>query len=130
MCTHEPTLELCRKARRSSYLVDWLVFHEGLLPPSRLPDNVRFTDLGAGGLSQLMGLKMGEELGLPVRNASLLIRSMRFMLEKWPRPQPPPASRRPACNRTPNLQLHAAPPATARRPACNRTRPSLRPHAA
>ena len=28
---------------------------------------------------------VGEELGLPVRNASLLIRSMRFMLEKWPR---------------------------------------------
>ena len=55
------------------------------MPPSRLPENVKFTDLGAGGLSQLMGLKMGEELGLPVRNASLLIRSMRFMLEKWPR---------------------------------------------
>jgi len=72
-------------ARRSAYLIDWLVFHEGLLPPTRLPDNVKFIDMGAGGLSQLFGLKMGEELGLPVKNASLLIRSMRFMLEKWPR---------------------------------------------
>ena len=66
------------------------------MPPTRLPENVRFTDLGAGGLSQLMGLKMGEELGLPVRNASLLIRSMRFMLEKVsltltnPNPDPDP----------------------------------------
>ena len=72
-------------AQRSEYLIDWLVFHETLSPPRNLPSNVRFIDLGAGGLSQLIGLKMGEELGMPVRNASLLIRSMRFMLEKWPR---------------------------------------------
>ena len=42
---------------------------------------------------------MGEELGLPVRNASLLIRSMRFMLEKvslHPTPKPKP-------NPNPNL---------------------------
>ena len=62
-----------------------LIFHETLSPPRNLPPNVKFIDLGAGGLSQLIGLKMGEELGMPVRNASLLIRSMRFMLEKWPR---------------------------------------------
>jgi len=72
-------------AQRSSFLIDWIIFHEMLTPPGHLPDNVRFVDLGAGGLSQLFGLKMGEELGMPVRNASLLIRSMRFMLEKWPR---------------------------------------------
>ena len=72
-------------AQRSEYLIDWLVFHETLSPPRNLPSNVKFIDLGAGGLSQLIGLKMGEELGMPVRNASLLIRSMRFMLEKWPR---------------------------------------------
>ena len=72
-------------AQRSAFLIDWLIFHETLTPPGHLPDNVRFIDLGAGGLSQLFGLKMGEELGMPVRNASLLIRSMRFMLEKWPR---------------------------------------------
>lgn len=72
-------------AQRSAFLVDWLIFHEVLTPPGHLPENVRFIDLGAGGLSQLFGLKMGEELGMPVRNASLLIRSMRFMLEKWPR---------------------------------------------
>ena len=72
-------------AQRSDYLIDWLIFHETLTPPRNLPSNVRFIDLGPGGLSQLIGLKMGEELGMPVRNASLLIRSMRFMLEKWPR---------------------------------------------
>ncbi|KAL3892535.1 MAG: hypothetical protein SGPRY_015039, partial [Prymnesium sp.] len=72
-------------AKRSAFLIDWLIFHETLTPPGHLPDNVRFIDLGAGGLSQLFGLKMGEELGMPVRNASLLIRSMRFMLDKWPR---------------------------------------------
>ena len=72
-------------AQRSEYLVDWLIFHETLTPPRGIPSNVKFIDLGAGGLSQLIGLKMGEELGMPVRNASLLIRSMRFMLEKWPR---------------------------------------------
>ena len=32
-------------ARRSAYLVDWLVFHEGLVPPTRLPENVRFTEV-------------------------------------------------------------------------------------
>lgn len=61
-------------AQRSSFLVDWLIFHEMLTPPDHLPENVRFIDLGAGGLSQLFGLKMGEELGMPVRNASLLTR--------------------------------------------------------
>uniref|UniRef100_A0A7S3W9L7 Uncharacterized protein n=2 Tax=Emiliania huxleyi TaxID=2903 RepID=A0A7S3W9L7_EMIHU len=72
-------------ARRSSYLADFLVFHEMIEPPEHLPDNVRFIDLGVGGLSQLIGLRLGDELGMPVRNASLLIRSLRFMLDKWPR---------------------------------------------
>lgn len=72
-------------ARRSQYLIDWLLFHETLVPPSHLPDNVRFIDLGVGGLAQLFGLRLGDELNMPVRNASLLIRSMRFMFEKWPR---------------------------------------------
>jgi uncharacterized membrane protein YgcG len=69
-------------AQRAEYLIAWLIFHETLSPPRNMPSNVRFIDLGPGGLSQLIGLKMGEELGMPVRNASLLIRSMRFMLEK------------------------------------------------
>jgi nitrite reductase/ring-hydroxylating ferredoxin subunit len=72
-------------ARRSRYLIDWLIFHESLSPPNHLPDNVRFIDLGVGGLAQLFGLKMGVELNMPVRNASLLIRSMRYMFERWPR---------------------------------------------
>ena len=72
-------------ARGTAYLVDWVIFHEALSPPRGAPPNVRFVDLGQGGLAQLMGLRMGEELDMPVRNASLLIRSLRFMLEKWPR---------------------------------------------
>mmetsp|Transcript_12056 Transcript_12056/g.34709 ORF Transcript_12056/g.34709 Transcript_12056/m.34709 type:complete len:755 (-) Transcript_12056:286-2550(-) len=72
-------------AHRSRSLIDWLIFHETLTPPNNLPDNVRFIDLGVGGLSQLFGLRLGDELNMPVRNASLLIRSMRFMLDKWPR---------------------------------------------
>ena len=73
-------------ARNSAYLIDFLIFHETLSPPTEgLPENVRFIGLGEGGLAQLFGLRMGEELAMPVKNASLLIRSIRFMLDKWPR---------------------------------------------
>lgn len=46
---------------------------------------MRFFDLGTGGLAQLFGLQLGEALELPIRNASVVIKAMRFMFEKWPR---------------------------------------------
>ena len=53
--------------------------------PRDAPDNVKFFDLGTGGLAQLFGLQLGEALELPIRNASVVIKAMRFMFEKWPR---------------------------------------------
>ena len=32
-----------------------------------------------------MGLKLGERLGLPLRNATTLLRSLRLLFERWPR---------------------------------------------
>ena len=50
-----------------------------------MPSNVKLHDLGVGGLAQLFGLQLGEALELPIRNASVLIKAMRFMFDKWPR---------------------------------------------
>ena len=68
-------------------LVDFLVFHEGQksLQPPDAPSNVIFTDLGPGGLAQVFGMGMGEALELPIRNATVVIKAMRLMFEKWPR---------------------------------------------
>jgi hypothetical protein len=68
-------------------LVDFLVFHESQknLQPLDTPSNVIFTDLGPGGLAQLFGMSMGEVLELPIRNATVVIKAMRLMFEKWPR---------------------------------------------
>jgi len=46
---------------------------------------VIFTDLGPGGLAQLFGMSMGEALEMPIRNATVVIKAMRLMFEKWPR---------------------------------------------
>ena len=75
-------------AARSGALIDWLVFHEHQpLPwePRQLPSNVKLVDLGGGGLAELVGLKLGERLGLPLRNATTLLRSLRLLFERWPR---------------------------------------------
>ena len=68
-------------------LVDFLVFHEGQksLQPFDAPSNLIFTDLGPGGLAQVFGMAMGEALELPIRNATVVIKAMRLMFEKWPR---------------------------------------------
>ena len=75
-------------AARSAPLVDWLIFHEHLHLPweqKQLPSNVKLVDLGGGGLAELVGLKLGERLGLPLRNATTLLRSLRLLFDKWPR---------------------------------------------
>jgi len=75
-------------AGRSAPLVDWLVFHEHqalLWEPRQLPGNVKLVDLGHGGLAELVGVKLGERLGLPLRNATTVLRSLRLLFEKWPR---------------------------------------------
>ena len=74
-------------ARGSAAIADFLVFHEGQSAgmPLDAPGNVIMHDLGTGGLSQLMGMALGEALDLPVRNASVVMKAMRFMFEKWPR---------------------------------------------
>ena len=75
-------------AARAAPLIDFLVFHERLHLPweqRQLPANVKFVDLGGGGLAELVGLKLGERLGLPLRNATTLLRSLRLLFDKWPR---------------------------------------------
>ena len=75
-------------AARAAPLVDFLVFHEHVKLPwtqQQLPPNVKFVDLGGGGLAELVGLKLGERLGLPLRNATTLLRSLRLLFDKWPR---------------------------------------------
>ena len=51
--------------------------------PWERPPNVKFVDLGGGGLAELVGLKLGEQLNLPLRNATVLLRSN-------PKPSPTP----------------------------------------
>ena len=51
---------------------------------------MRFFDLGTGGLAQLFGLQLGEALELPIRNASVVIKAMRFMLIPIPNPNTSP----------------------------------------
>lgn len=74
-------------AATAAPLVDFLIFHEGQkhLLPVDTPPNVIFTDLGPGGLAQIMGMGLGEALELPIRNATVVIKAMRLMFEKWPR---------------------------------------------
>jgi hypothetical protein len=75
-------------AARSSPLIDWLVFHEHLKLPweqKQLPNNVKLVDLGGGGIAELVGLKLGERLELPLRNATTVLRSLRLLFERWPR---------------------------------------------
>ena len=49
-------------ASRSAALVDWLIFHEHLAIGWERPPNVKFVDLGGGGLAELVGLKLGEQV--------------------------------------------------------------------
>lgn len=74
-------------ARPSAPLADFLIFHEAQEEgvPRDSPDNVHFFDLGLGGLSMLLGMQLGEALNLPIRNATVVIKALRFMLDKWPR---------------------------------------------
>ena len=72
-------------AGRSAQLVDWLVFHEQQHIMWERPPNIKFVDLGGGGLAELIGLKLGEHLSLPLRNATVLLRSLKILFERWPR---------------------------------------------
>jgi len=37
------------------------------------------------GLAQVVGMGLAEALELPIRNATTVIKAMRFMFDKWPR---------------------------------------------
>jgi hypothetical protein len=81
------TAYFAASARLSASLADFLVFHEAQEEgvPRDSPDNVHFFDLGLGGLSMLLGMQLGEALNLPIRNATVVIKALRFMLDRWPR---------------------------------------------
>jgi len=72
-------------AERSSALIDWFIFHESQIGGDKPAKNVKLVDLGKNGLAEMVGLKLGELLKLPARNATVLLRSMRVLFEKWPR---------------------------------------------
>ena len=77
-------------ARRSAMLVDWVMLHEGPLGVSERPlaaraRNVKFVDVGYGGLANLIASGLSEHLQLPAANASALGAALRFMLQRWPR---------------------------------------------
>ena len=77
-------------ARYSATLVDFLMLHEGPLqahelPPTVRASNVRFLDVGAGGIATLVAKGMGEKLRLGGANITALATRMRFMFSKWPR---------------------------------------------
>jgi len=72
-------------ARASAALVDFFLFHEGASITWDRPSNVKLVDVGRGGLSELIGLKLGEDLALPLRNATVVLRSLKMLFERWPR---------------------------------------------
>ena len=77
-------------AARTGMLVDWLMLHEGPLglgelPPAARAPNVKFFDVGIGGIATLIANGMGQQLGLPAANTTSLVNRLRFMFQKWPR---------------------------------------------
>ena len=60
--------------RRSAFLADWLIFHEGASYSGQqeLPPNVLLFDIGKDGLGRLFGTKLAEALGDPARTAPLV----------------------------------------------------------
>lgn len=77
-------------ARRSSMLVDWVMLHEGPLGAAEMPlaasaRNVKFVDVGFGGLAKLIARGLSEQLQLPAANVSAVGAALRFMLQRWPR---------------------------------------------
>ena len=78
-------------ARRSASLFDWLIFHEGgpvsieELPTAARSPNVRFVNLGSGGLAHKIATALGRSLHLPTANVTLLGNRLRYLLSKWPR---------------------------------------------
>mmetsp|Transcript_58410 Transcript_58410/g.115963 ORF Transcript_58410/g.115963 Transcript_58410/m.115963 type:complete len:380 (-) Transcript_58410:275-1414(-) len=71
-------------------VVDFLMLHEGPLqdmemPPTVRASNVRFIDVGTGGIASLIARGMGEKLHLDSSNITVLTTRMRFMFSKWPR---------------------------------------------
>ena len=52
--------------RRSAFIADWLIFHEGAQMPAtdEVPTNVIFHDLGRDGLSVLFGTRLAQALGI------------------------------------------------------------------
>ncbi|KAL1520353.1 hypothetical protein AB1Y20_021943 [Prymnesium parvum] len=79
---------LATTAAHSALLVDWLLFHEGPVdhPIAAAPlPNVRFIDLGPGGIAALFARRLSQVLELPSPNASLVALRMRFIIQKWPR---------------------------------------------
>jgi|TARA_B100000513_G_C11867984_1_gene175024 hypothetical protein len=73
---------LMHSASRSSQLLDYLLFIEDKPIPWQKPSNIKVTDLGKGGIAELVGLKLGEEYQLPLRNATVLLRSLRLLFEQ------------------------------------------------
>ena len=60
--------------RRSAFLADWLIFHEGAHVPGKdeVPPNVLFFDLGSDGLGRLFGTKIAVALGRHEQTARLV----------------------------------------------------------
>jgi len=70
---------------RSSFLVDWLVVHEGVREPPSIPENAKLIDVGRRGMSQLVASTIGAHLGWDERNISRATKYLRFVMYKWPR---------------------------------------------
>ena len=82
---HEVRTRRASRAHRGPRTPPASASPRAFLPLLQVPSNVKLHDLGVGGLAQLFGLQLGEALELPIRNASVLIKAMRFMFDKWPR---------------------------------------------
>ena len=55
------------------------------LLPSGVPPNVKFVDLGYGGMATLFGSQMPAAMRLPSTNVSTVTTRLQYMLQKWPR---------------------------------------------
>ena len=71
--------------RRSAFIADWLIFHEGakMPAPEEVPPNVLFHDMGKDGLGLLFGTRLGGALGIPQEELPRLVQLFQIAFREF-----------------------------------------------